>query len=948
MRRSILLATPYRVACLSVFVSAQAGAASVFINEIHYDNAGTDAGEAIEIAGPAGTDLGGWRIVLYNGANGAVYGARTLTGMIPNFGDGFGVAVQTYPVNGIQNGSPDGVALVDAGDNVVQFLSYEGVFTAIGGAADGLSSTDIDVSETSTTAAGFSLQLAGDGSESQDFTWMPAAASSFGALNAGQTFGGSSGGGGGASVTPISTVQGGNASSPLVGATVTVEGVVSGDFQDGAGAHGDLNGFFVQDAGDGNAATSDGIFVFDGDLPGVNVAAGDRVRVTGMVAEYFGETQINATGAGAAVSVIGSGSVAATDISLPAAGVISNADGKPIADLERYEGMLVRFPQSLTVSELYNLDRFGELRVVEGMRAEQFTQANAPSQSAYPTHVAALAQRTLMLDDGLAIQNPDPIRYPAPGLSTANAVRMGDTLTNLTGNLRFSRGSGGSGDATFRLMPTAEPAFVAGDGRPGAPALAGGLRVTAFNVLSFFNDLADSGHCYPSGTSSDCRGASNATEYARQLQKTVTALAQIDADVYGLVELENDYPEGEDSAIDDLVDALNGALTRCAGHYDYVALPGDARVGDDAIAVGLVYCRTRVTLAPGTQPALLDDEDLPALGLSGPVFTGPDTSRATLAATFRESASGETFTVAVNHFKSKGGPGGLTGCSDPSSDPNCDQRDGQGYWNARRLASAQAVHAWLGTRPTGSEDPDVLIIGDLNSYRMEDPVAFLTRQGYGDPHTAPGAGPTYSYVFDGQTGTLDYALASASLGPQVAAATLWHANADEADALDYNLDFGRPAGIFDGSVAWRSSDHDPVVVDLALASPNEITGTPQRDTLTGTSGNDRITGLQAADRITTGAGNDVVVYTRSVDGGDTLTDFAVGSDRIDLARLLDSLGYAGNDPLADGIVTFTARDTSTQLSIDPDGSGGPAGARAYILLQNVSPSALDDAANFFF
>lgn len=947
MHRSMSLITPFQLALLCAFASAQASAAAVFINEIHYDNTGTDAAEAIEIAGPAGTDLSGWSLILYNGSGGAAYDTDTISGVIPDLGGGYGVVVMSYAVNGLQNGGPDGIALVDAGNNVVQFLSYEGMFTAVGGSADGLGSIDIGVSETSTTPLGFSLQLTGSGSTSQDFIWAAPAAASFGAINTGQTLGGS-GGGGDATPVPIAMIQGESISSPLVGTTVTLEGVVTGDFQHGAGVHGDLDGFFVQDEDDGNPATSDGIFVYDGSLPGIDVAVGDRVRVTGVVTEYYGETQLTATGSG--IGVIGSGSIAATDVSLPVTAVVNNTDGKPVADLERYEGMLVRFPQTLTVSELYNLDRFGELRVVEGARAEQFTQTNAPSQSGYPAHVAALAQRTLMLDDGQTTQNPNPIRYPAPGLSTANAVRMDDTLTNLTGNLRYSRGSDGYGDETYRLMPTVEPAFVAGNARPSAPALTDSLRVASFNVLNFFNDLADgSGSCYPSATSSDCRGASDATEYARQLQKTVTTLANIDADIYGLTELENDYPDAEDSAIDDLVDALNAAPTHCAGHYAYAALPDNARLDDDAIAVGLVYCSLRVSLAPGSSPALLDDSDLPALGLNGPIFTGSDTNRAALAVSLRDTARGENFTVVVNHFKSKGGPGSLTTCSDPASDPNCDQGDGQGYWNARRTDAAQALHAWLESHPTGSTDPDVLIIGDLNSYRLEAPVTYLTDRGYSELATAFAAGTApYSYVFDGQTGTLDYALASTSLGTQVASVTVWHINADEADALDYNLDFDRPADIFDGTVAFRSSDHDPLLIDLALASMNDIVGTPQRDSLSGTAGNDRITGLQAADRITSDEGQDIMVYTSSVDAGDTLTDFSIGNDRIDLSLLLDSLGYNGSDPLADGIVTFAARGTSVQLYIDADGSNGPAVARSYILLQNVTAAALNDAMNFIF
>ena len=161
--------------------------ADVFINEIHYDNAGTDANEAIEIAGPAGTDLSGWSLVLYNGANGQVYDTDALSGVIPDQQNGFGTLLFTYPVNGIQNGSPDGVALVN-GTTLVQFLSYEGSFTAVGGPANGVASTDIGVTETGLEPLGQSLQLQGSGSIYQDFTWAGPFPSSPGAVNAGQTF----------------------------------------------------------------------------------------------------------------------------------------------------------------------------------------------------------------------------------------------------------------------------------------------------------------------------------------------------------------------------------------------------------------------------------------------------------------------------------------------------------------------------------------------------------------------------------------------------------------------------------------------------------------------------------------------------------------------------------------------------------------------------------------
>jgi uncharacterized protein len=150
---------------------------ATYISEIHYDNVGTDVGEAIEVTGPADTDLAGWSIVLYNGSNGAAYGTNALTGVLGDQGGGVGTTVVDYPTNGIQNGSPDGVALVDAGGSVVQFVSYEGQFTAVGGPADGLVSTDIGVEEGSSTLIGQSLQRSATG------VWTGPVCASFGMPN---------------------------------------------------------------------------------------------------------------------------------------------------------------------------------------------------------------------------------------------------------------------------------------------------------------------------------------------------------------------------------------------------------------------------------------------------------------------------------------------------------------------------------------------------------------------------------------------------------------------------------------------------------------------------------------------------------------------------------------------------------------------------------------------
>lgn len=163
--------------------------ANIWINEIHYDDVGTDIGEAVEVAGVAGTDLTGWRLVFYNGNGGASYATVTLSGTIGNQSNGYGTLQFAGPAGGIQNGAPDGIALVDNFGRVVQFLSYEGTMVATDGPANGLTSTDIGVAEEPPVADGFSLQLVGAGGSYADFTWTSTAIDdTFGTPNTGQSF----------------------------------------------------------------------------------------------------------------------------------------------------------------------------------------------------------------------------------------------------------------------------------------------------------------------------------------------------------------------------------------------------------------------------------------------------------------------------------------------------------------------------------------------------------------------------------------------------------------------------------------------------------------------------------------------------------------------------------------------------------------------------------------
>tara|TARA_B110000037_G_scaffold184702_1_gene213732 strand:- start:1068 stop:1718 length:651 start_codon:yes stop_codon:yes gene_type:complete len=163
-------------------------AASVWINEIHYDNGGADENEFIEIAGKSGTNLDGYLIELYNGANGTVYDDITLTGIIPDLKNGFGTLSFSPNDGSIQNGGADGIALGNGSNFLIQFLSYEGTHIGNGGIANGVTSIDILQHESGSTPAGNSLQLIGSGSKSSDFTWAAPSLSSFGTINDGQSF----------------------------------------------------------------------------------------------------------------------------------------------------------------------------------------------------------------------------------------------------------------------------------------------------------------------------------------------------------------------------------------------------------------------------------------------------------------------------------------------------------------------------------------------------------------------------------------------------------------------------------------------------------------------------------------------------------------------------------------------------------------------------------------
>lgn len=558
--------------------------------------------------------------------------------------------------------------------------------------------------------------------------------------------------------TPIYAVQGNGLISPLADAEVAVEGIVVGDFQNNTAADdGNLNGFHIQDPiGDADASTSDGIFIY---APGAaDVIVGDAVRVRGMVSEYNGMTEITVS----KLWMCSAGNnVAPTPLSLP----VTSLD-----DFEPYEGMLVTFSQMLYISEYFDFDRYGEI-VLTPERQYQPTAVYEPGSP----EAAALAQANLLsritLDDGRTTQNPDPAIHPNGSVfNLTNLFRGGDTLQNVTGVLDYSFG-------LYRVQPTQGALYTVVNPRTAHPDPVGSnLKVASFNVLNYFTTL-------------DGRGANDALEFTRQRDKIFAALAAMDADVVGLIEIENNG-----TAVQNLVEGLNNVMG--AGTYAYV---DTGVIGVDEITVAMIYKPATVSLMGSF--AVLDDPSF-----TDPLGYGEQKSRPALAQTFMDKATGGVFTAAVNHFKSKG-----SSCGAGDDDPV------QGNCNLTRTLGAQALTAWLATDPTGSGDGDFMIIGDLNSYDKEDPIDILLAGGYTDLLALYQGEYAYSYVFDGQLGYLDQALVNADLLDEVTGATAWHINADEPDLIDYDMTYKQDAqDALYASDPYRASDHDPVIVGMEV------------------------------------------------------------------------------------------------------------------------------------
>lgn len=585
---------------------------------------------------------------------------------------------------------------------------------------------------------------------------------------------------------PVETVSCSSSDTPIADLSTaaqnqsyTVRGVITADYRYANG----FSGFYVQTPDTkARANVSNAIFVYVPNSSAVKGGqVGDEVILRGRLTTYQNQLQLDQLQQD--IQTCNSNmanQVQPISVELPFASLTGGSTHSP----QRYQGMLVKLPQTLTVSENYNYGRYGELSLSLG---RLYIPTNL--YPALSPEAKALAQKNLLskiiFDDGYNNQNRTP--WLPSNFSAANTLRSGYQLKNAEGILEY-RFNG------WRVQP------VLGRNQPEVTTQtnprqnvitknANHIRVASFNVLNYDNGATG----FPTE-----RGATTQAEFDKQHRKIVSALKAIDADVYGLMEIANNG-YGPNSAIAHLTSALGS-------DWKYVVPENLDRLGGDAIAVAIIYNSKRVR--PLNKPVVLD------LG---------DKNRTTLAQSFQAVRGNKTFTVIPNHLKSKS-------CSGvDASSIDADQKDGQGCWNPTRVKAVDQIVQWLAKNPTQVPKQNALLVGDMNSYAKEEPILSFEKANYkvllNDAKVGQGA-EAYSYVFgvasdangNGGAGNLDHAIADAALYPKVVRTFAWHINADEPTVLDYNEEYktDEQKALFYGEDAYRSSDHDPVIVDLDL------------------------------------------------------------------------------------------------------------------------------------
>jgi 5'-nucleotidase len=584
----------------------------------------------------------------------------------------------------------------------------------------------------------------------------------------------------------IADVQGDGTATPLAGSVVTVEGVVTGDYR--AATASGYRGFYIQSAGSGGATDttpgrSDGVFVFSA-AANPAIAIGDLVTVTGTASEFNGQTQISAT-ADANYEVVTKAA------GLPAPTVLP--DTVVGAAREAYEGMLVS-PESAYLSSSHQLFNFGTLWLGVGALAVKATETTDAGPDAAAIAAANRAGR-LLVDDGYSIQVSNAAHVGGqPYFEAATVVRNGDRFISPAAGMIL-----GWGFDDWRLQPqrplsdaspaetaALEPTWESLNPRTPAPAEVGGdVSAASFNVFNYFTTFGG-----------DARGADDEAAFLVQQSKIVSAINALDADIVGLMEIENSVKLGEqpDEALANLVAALDAASA--PGTWAYVPTPApllDAAT-TDFITNAIIYKPAAATPV-GESFASIDEA----------VW---DNAREPIAQTFETVANGKIVTVVANHLKSKSPPSGNT-APEPA--------DLQGFFNADRVEQATDLVGFVGDITADpAKGENVLLVGDFNAYAQEDPVQVLTAAGLVD--LVPAKDPAeYTYTFDGELGSLDHAFATPALAASVTGVDVWNINSPEWSDRGYEFGAAEPG------TPYRSSDHDPIKVGIdSVPAPVDI------------------------------------------------------------------------------------------------------------------------------
>ncbi|PPA30646.1 nuclease [Aeromonas jandaei] len=664
-----------------------------------------------------------------------------------------------------------------------------------------------------------------------------------------------------AQLTPIPTIQGTGSGSQFATDTVTDKnGNITGKISPGTfmvrGVVTTLGqsltkGFYLTDpAGDGNPATSDGIFVYLNDSKLATnyptLKPGAEVCLEARVEEYYGGTQLKPTFEANKARL----QVTAQGLTVPTS-VLQVNEGETLAQaLNRHEGMRVRLDSSsdLHLTRNYGFDYKVYRNNVELSHKAPLLKPTQLHIASSPEAVALAAKngsnRLVVESDYKA---PDGVLPWFPGWDADQGyLRIGDQLTGLEGVIVYNK------DA-FRLVVPSDVTLSTGtllrtpeDDRQPAPARATGsdLRIGSFNVLNYFTSHSSIGGALnvlckdqaDADNAKGCnRGAKSQADFEKQRTKIVNAITEMDADLLGLMEMENNG-FGDNSAINNLVTRLNEQQKDASKRYAYVRLPASLLTsekffGGDAIMVAMIYRPALLTPASEASVIRMPEQRYTTGGVAKTAG-----QRDSLVQSFTVAGSKDPLTLVVNHLKSKG-----SGCYE-NGDGKTEPADLQGKCTEFRVSAAKVLGEAVSKLPG-----QVLLVGDFNSYAKEDPIRVLTdynpaaseRKIVSASHTFIGdqsyeqlgrevarnyglidlnvkfnKEKAISYSYDSELGTLDYALANPALASKVANVADWHINSFESNLFEYGNQY--TGTLLKSDNPFSASDHDPIIVDLKM------------------------------------------------------------------------------------------------------------------------------------